>query len=158
MAGGPISPYSIAHSTGNYPTRLTGGSNSHAIFGVGVVASLGADSILSLEFALPPTLPSGTCKLVAQAIANATSNAAKFNPKWASVAATENPLTATLTAEGTQTVTWAAGNDFDIMETKVTLDADTPVAGERIVMNLTFETSSWTLAVVSLWNFWIIFE
>ena len=43
-------------------------------------------------------------------------------------------------------------------ELKITLDADTPVAGEVIVLDLVFETASWTLAQVSTWQPTVIFE
>ena len=78
--------------------------------------------------------------------------------KWASVAAEEDPSAATLNAETVQTVTWAAGDSNVYKETKVNLDADTPVANEVIVMDLTFETSGWTLNVVSTWQAFIIWE
>ena len=152
MPGGPIFPYSAYPVTSGrvFPNIHVGaGGNSKHEMGLGVEASLGADAIWRLRFMMPPSaLPSGTCKLRLLALANATSGDAKINPKWASVAVGESPDTATLNAEGTGTVTWGAGDNDDYKELKVTLDADTPVAGEMIVMDLTFETSSWTLAQV----------
>ncbi len=162
MAGGPIFPCSVFPVTTDrvFPNIHVGaGSNSKHTQGLGVQASVGADSIWRLRFVMPPTaLPSGTCKLRLLALANATSNAAKVNPKWASVAANEDPSAATLQAEGTTTVTWAAGGNDKFTETKITLDGDTPVAGEIIAMDLVFETSSWTLAVVSTWLASVIWE
>jgi len=161
MAGGPIFPCSAFPNTaGNtFPRFHSGGTNSRRIEGLGVLASIGSDSVWHLVFAMPPSaLPSGTCKLRLLALANATSGSAKVNPKWASVAAGENPDTATLNAEGTSTLTWAAGDNDDFKELKITLDADTPVAGELIVMDLTFETASWTLAVDSSWLPSVIWE
>jgi hypothetical protein len=67
------------------------------------------------------------------------------------VAVEEDPSSATLNAEGTSTLTWAAGDNDQYRELKITLDADTPVAAEVIVMDLVFETTSWTLAQVSTW-------
>lgn len=161
MAGGPFWPCSAFPNTATntFPNFHSGGTNSRRVEGLGVAASIGSDSIWHLHFKMPPTtLPSGTCKLLLWALANATSNSAKVNPKWASVAAAENPDTVSLTAEGTSTLTWAAGDNDDFKELKITLDADTPVAGEMIVMDLTFETASWTLAVVSTWLACVIFE
>lgn len=161
MAGGPIFPRSAYPVTAGrvFPNVHVGaGANSKHEEGLGVEASVGADAIWRLRFQMPPTLPSGTCKLLLRALANATSNAAKVNPKWASVAAEEDPSGATLQAEGTGTVTWAAGDNDQYKELKITLDADTPVGGEEIVMDLTFETSSWTLAVVSTWIASVIWE
>lgn len=161
MAGGPIFPCSAFPATaGNtFPRFHSGATNSRRIEGLGVLASIGADSTWHLVFAMPPSaLPSGTCKLRLLALANATSGSAKVNPKWASVAPGENPDTATLNAEGTSTLTWAAGDNDDFKELKITLDADTPVAGELIVMDLVFETASWSLAVDSTWLPSVIFE
>lgn len=160
MAGGPIFPHSAYPVSSNvFPNIHVGdGANSKHDEGLGVVASLAADAIWRLRFQMPPTLPTGTCKLRMLGIANATSGAAKINPKWASVAVEESPSGATLQAETTQTVTWAAGDNDQYKSLVVTLDADTPVASEEIVMDLTFETTSWTLAQISTWIVSIIWE
>ena len=162
MAGGPIFPHSAYPVTAGrvFPNvHVGGGANSKHDYGLGVEASVGADSIWRLRFQMPPTsLPSGTGKLRLIALANATSNSAKVNAKWASVAMEESPSGATLNAEGTSTLTWAAGDNDQYKELLVTLDADTLVAGEIVVMDLTFETASWTLAVVSTWQPSIIWE
>lgn len=162
MAGGPIFPNSAFPVTASrvFPNFHVGaGANSKVDEGMGVQASVGADSIWRLRFHMPPTsLPSGTGKLRLLALADATSGAAKVNPKWASVAVEESPSGATLNAETVQTVTWASGDNDQYKELKVTLDADTLVAGEVVVMDLVFETSSWTLAQVSTWIASIIWE
>lgn len=162
MAGGPIFAHSAFPVTAGrvFPNFHVGaGSNSKQDEGLGVEASVGADSIWRLRFQMPPTsLPSGTGKLLLRALANATSGDAKVNAKWASVAATEDPSSATLNAEGTSTITWASGEADKYKDTKITLDADTLVAGEEVIMDLTFETSSWTLAQVSTWIPSIIWE
>jgi hypothetical protein len=161
VAGGPIFPHSAYPATPGrvFPNFHVGaGANSKRDEGLGVEASLGADATWELRFQMPPVLPTGTCKLRLLALANATSNSAKVNPKWVSVAIEESPSGATPVAEGTQTLTWASGDNDQYKELKVTLDADTPVANEEIVMNLVFETSSWTLAVVSTWIASVIWE
>lgn len=158
MAAGPIFPHSA------YP--VTSGRvfpNFHAATaahreGLGVEASVGADSIWRLWFQMPPTLPTGQMKLKLRAIANATSGDAKVNPKWKSFATEESITSPTLNAEGTSTLTWGAGDDDDIKELEINLDADTPVADEEVIMDLTFETTSWTLAAVSTWTASIIWE
>lgn len=134
------------------------GANSKEDEGLGVEASLGADAIWRLRFIMPPTLPTGTAKLRLLTLANATSGVARVNPKWASVAVEESPSGATLNAEGVVSVTWAAGDNDQYKETKITLDADTVVASEVIAMDLTFETASFTLAQVSTWIPMVIFE
>ena len=160
MAGGPIFPHSAYPTTSDaFPNIHVGaGANSKHDEGLGIVASLGANTIWRLRFQLPPTLPTGTGKLRLLALANATANAAKVNPKWASVAVEESPSGAALNAEGTGTITWGAGDNDQYKELKITLDADTLVAGEEVVLDLTFETVGWTLAVISTWISSIIWE
>jgi hypothetical protein len=151
MAGGPIFPQSAYPVTSGrvFPNVHVGaGANSKHDEGLGVEASVGADSIWRLRFQMPPTLPTGTGKLRLLMLANATSGDAKINPKWVSVAVAEDPSSATPVAETVQTVTWAAGDNDDYKELKVTLDADTLIGGEVVAMDLTFETASWTLAQV----------
>ena len=160
MAGGPIFPHSAFPTTSNaFPNFHVGaGANSKHDEGLGIVASLGANTIWRLRFQMPPTLPTGTGKLRLLALANSATNAAKVNPSWVSVAVEEDASAATLNAEGTGTITWAASDEDVYKELKITLDADTLVASEEVVMDLTFETASWTLAVVSTWIVSIIWE
>ena len=157
MAGGPIFPFSAKPDTADRVFPNFGGSGSDSE-GLGVEASVGANATWKLRFLMPPTLPTGTAKLLLHAMAAATSGAAKVNPTWASVAAEQDPDGFSLNAEGTGTITWGAGDTDQIKELKVTLDADTVVAGEWVVMDLVFETTSWTLAVVSTWFASIIWE
>mgnify|MGYP001608093574 FL=1 len=161
MSGGPIFPNSAFPVTAGrvFPNFHVGaGANSKHDEGMGVEASVGADSTWRLRFQMPPVLPTGTGKLRLLALANATSGNAKVNPKWVSVAVEESPSGATLVAETVQTVTWAAGDNDQYKSLVVVLDADTLVASEIVVMDLVFETASWTLAVVSTWIPSIIWE
>ena len=161
MAGGPIFPHSAFPVTAGrvFPNfHMGAGANSKQDEGLGVEASVGADSTWRLRFQMPPTLPTGTGKLRLLALANATSGVAKVNSKWVSVAVEEDPSGATLNAEGTSTVTWSTGDNDQYKELKVTLDADSLVASEEVVMDLVFETTSWTLAQVSTWIVSIIWE
>lgn len=167
MAGGPFFPSSMVFdgSGRTFPNVHVGdGANAHRTEGVGVEASLGGESTLYMEFDLPvSSLPSGTCKLSCIALADATSGVAVIVPAWASVAVEEDPSAATMNSEGTSTITWGANDDDEYKQVKVTLDADTPVAGEKIVMALKFDNddgggNTWTLAVISTWQFSVIFE
>jgi len=165
MSAGPLLPYSAYPvSSLVFPSVHVGaGANSKHDVGLGVVASPGTDSIWRLRFQLPPVLPSGTGKLRLLGLANATAGAIRVNPKWVCVAVGESPSGATLNAEGTtpdaragaagspgasDTLVWGAGDNDQYLEAKWTLNADTLVAGEIVVMDLTFETSGWTLAQV----------
>lgn len=159
MPGGPIFPFSAKPATAGRVFPNFGGSGPDTE-GLGVEASLGADSIWKLRWLMPPTLPTGTCKLVLHALANATSGAAKVNPKYAMAAVdgTVSPDALALTPQTVQTLTWAAGEANEIKEAKVTLNVVTVTAAQWLVMDLTFETSGWTLAAISTWIPAIIFE
>jgi len=160
MAGGPIFPNSAFPVTADtvFPNfHVGGGANSKEDEGLGV--SNGAvDGIWRLRFEMPPTLPTGTGKLRLLALANAATGVAKINVKWASVAVEEDASSATLNAETTRTVTWGTGDEDQYKEHKETLDADTLVASEMVVMDLVFEDTGWTLAVVSTWIASVIWE
>lgn len=161
MAGGPLYPSSVYYvdppDVG--PGVFVGaGANSKHELGYRVAASISADKTIRMRFDLPPQLPSGTGKLRLLAQAAATSGDAKLNPKWASVAAEEDPSSAALNAEGTQTITWSAGDSGVYKDLRVFLDADVLVAGEVVVMDLVFETTNWTLAVDSVWRAMLIWE
>ena len=161
MASNMIQPYSrYPVDAGDvFPNIHVGaGANSKHEEGMGVIASLGADAIWRLRFAVPAILPAGTAKLRLLALANSATNAAKVNPKWASIAVEEDASDTTLNAEGTSTITWATSDEDVYKELVIDLDADTVVADEMIAMDLTFETTSWTLAVVSTWNAFLFWE
>lgn len=142
----PVSAIPVTSGKVFPSVHVGAGSNSKHDYGLCFIASLSADAIWRLRFIVPPALPSGTCTFRAWGLANATSGSAKLNPKWVSVADAEDPSSATLQAEGTQTLTWSSGDNDKYKQLSVTLDADTPVANEMIVMDLVGETSSWTLA------------
>ena len=168
MAGGPIGPSSVYLGGGGgrlFPNfhAGAGGNAAPKDEGVGVVASLAADSTAELRFHIPPAVPTGTLKLRMIALANATSGAAKVTVKdgvatpAGSPGASGNPSAATLTSEAQSTVTWAASENDRYKETKVTLTA-APAANDILVVGITFQTTSWTLAQVSTWLFTILWE
>lgn len=163
MPGGPIYPcsaYPVNAGLVFQRIHVGAGSNSKQDVGLGVAdaTTLASDGTWALRFGLPPKLPTGTCTLRLWSIANATSGVLKVNPMWVSVAAEEDPSSATPLAEGTQTITWSSG-DADVYKvTDVTLDADTAVAGEMLVMSLVFENTATTLAVASTHYATIIWE
>ena len=166
MAGGPKLPDSIDYSllAGRvFPNTHAVTTNNHQHEGVGVEASLGADVDIQLEFLMPASLPTGTAKLVVEAMADATSGIATLNPRWKTWAPEEDrdvAKTTYPTAEGESTVTWASGDDHVVKQNKIDLDAETIVAGETIHMYLQLiqASSKWTLAQVSTWKFYIIWE
>lgn len=131
-----------------YPDARRTTSNGFWFEGIGVMAALDADAEIHYVFRVPGGLPVGTAKLSVLGLSHAADGDMKINPKWASKA-TEEDLdisAASLNAEGVSTLTWTIGSDdHQLKELKVTLDADTIVADEFIVMRLTLETSGWTL-------------
>lgn len=154
----PISAYPITNPKVFPEWACYNTPPTYAFEGLGVMASLDGDAIWQLLFQMPGTLPEGTCKLRLLALCDDASHDAKVNPKWASVAVGEDPSAATLQAEGTQTLSWGASDSLKFKELVVTLDADTPVGGELLLMNLTFEASGWTLDATSVWFASIIWE
>jgi len=162
MSGGPIFSHSRLPITTDRVFEYVyvgAGATFKYDEGMGVQASVGADAYWALRFQMPPSsLPTGTGKLRLIALANAAAGDAKVNPTWASVAIGEDPSSATAFAEGTSTLTWAAGDADKYKELKITLDADTLVAGETVCMKLIFETTNWTLAAISCWRASIIWE
>ena len=162
MAGGPIYPFSIGYpSSGRvYPGYHLGSANSRQFYGHRCEASLGADSILELIFEIPQVLPSGDAKLRVLMIADAVAGDGVINPGWASLAVGEDYDTIAMNAEGADTTTWAAGDDEELLESIIVLDADAVVADELVVMQITFVSAGavWTLAQISTWNFSIIWE
>lgn len=163
MAGGPIFPSSSFPLTNGivFPNfHIGAGSGVKHFEGLGVAdaTTIIADSTWELTFQMPPALPTGTAKLRVWSVANAVTGVLKINPKWASVAPEEDYSSASLNAEGTGTITWASGDADVIKETLITLDADTIVVSELIVMDFVIEDTSTTLAVNSTHQISIIWE
>ena len=161
MSGGPILPSSVylGGASGNLsPTFYVPATNTNAagaIEGVGVVASLGSDAPAVLQFNMPETIPSGTLKLRCLAMANATSGVAKLTIKDKNAAAGASLGTTTLNSETQVSQTWATADI--LVENKVTLTS-TPSANDILTILATFNTTSWTLAAASVWQFSIVWE
>lgn len=158
-----IFPYSAVPVTSGmvYPSIYVGDGATFVhqeVLGVVDATTLTTDAIWRLAFWMPPTLPSGTCKLQVMALADATTGNLIINPKWASVAAEEDSSSATLNAEGDTTISWGANDDDEYKFAEITLDADTPVGDEIICMDLTIVNTGTTLAVHSGLIVSIIFE
>lgn len=163
MAGGPIYPSSgpyITDTAGRaFPNWYTGaGGNAAATEeGIGVKASLDADTTVQYRFPVPPALPTGTLKLRALFLANATSGTIKYTVKDGTCPAATSPSGVSLTSETQSSLTWAAGDNDKYKEVKTTLTAS-PAANDMLVVAVTFQTTSWTLAQVLTGLFSIIWE
>jgi hypothetical protein len=157
MPGGPIAPYSAIPTNANVFENLYSGLGANSIqeMGYGVAASLPSDSTWRLRFKIPPIIPSGTFKLDVWTIANASSGAAKLTVKDKNVASGSSPSSTTLTSETQQTITWTVADVY--IETKIAL-TPTPAGNDVLVCDMVFNTTGWTLAVISTWWPWLIWE
>lgn len=161
MSGGPLLPSSVylGGASGNLsPTfyiPATNTNNAGAIEGVGVVASLAADAPAVLQFNLPESIPTGVMKCRVLAWANATSGVAKLTLSDGQTAVGSNIGATTLTADTQVSQTWSSADV--IVENKVTL-ATTPTANNILTVLATFNTSGWTLAQASVWQFSLVWE
>lgn len=161
MSGGPILPSSIYFGGAAglaYPAYYVPATNTNAagaIEGVGIVASLGSDAPVVLQFNMPEVIPAGTLKLRCLAMANATSGVAKLTVKDKNVAAGASLGTSTLSSETQLSQTWATADI--LVENKITLTAS-PSANDILTVLATFNTASWTLAAASVWQFSLVWE
>ena len=79
----------------------------------------------------------------------------KYNVKHASCATETDCSSVSLTASGTTTITWASGDNDQFKESDTTLSDVT--ANQDEIVNLVFEDSGYTLAVVATCRAYIIF-
>jgi hypothetical protein len=164
MTGGPILPSSIfvGNAAGNaYPIFYTPNTNTNTagyIEGVGVVASLGADAPVTLQFNLPESIPAGTLKLRTLAMANSTSNSAILTIADAGTAVGSNIGATTLTTDvSSHSITWTTADV--LVEYKLALTGSGVNTANNIATVLvTFNHTSWTLAVQSVWQFSLVWE
>jgi len=169
MAGGPFKPSSavpIGTSGEVFPNFHSGDGANAAVeeegLGVANATDLTADRGFSLRFEMPTTLPTGTATFRLFALADIQAGDLSVDPTWASVAMDEDPSAASLIAEGPDpdsrtggdgsgnaTFGWASTDDDVYIEARWTLNADTVVAGEVIVMHLRIDDGDTTVAAVA---------
>lgn len=161
MAGGPVAPSSVylgAAAGLLFPNLYTCATNTNTAGieeGIGVAASIGSDATAILRFPMPPTIPTGTLKLRLLAQANATSGVAKVTVKDVNTAAGASPAAGTLNSETQVSQTWATADIY--VENKVALTS-APAGNDILVVTITFNHTNWTLAVVSTWQAFVIWE
>ena len=170
MAGGPFLPSSafpVGTSGEIFPNVHSGDGAGAAVeeegLGVANATDLTADRVWSLRFQMPTTLPTGTATFRLFVLADIQAGDLSVDPTWASVAMDEDPSAATLTAEGpdpdsrtggdgsnadNSTFGWATADDDVYIEARGTLNADTVVGGEVIVMNLRIDDGDTDVAAV----------
>lgn len=159
MAGGPILPYSrFPVTAGNcFPNvYVGGGANSKHEEGLGVIASVPADSTWRCRYRVLSPLPTGVAKIELWALANAATGIAKVTIKDADVAPAASPSAATLTSETQASMDWSTGAGVDQYKVAAVTLTPTLVAGDILVADIVFNTTGWTLAVVSTWWPWLI--
>jgi len=161
VSGGPVLPSSIylGGASGNlFPNFYIPATNTNTagtLEGVGVVASLAADAPAVLQFNMPESIPTGTLKLRVLAMANATSGVAKLTVSDGATSAGSNIGATTLTAETQLSQTWATADI--LVENKITLTT-APTANQILTVLATFNTTGWTLAATSAWQFSVVWE
>lgn len=159
MAGGPIAPSSVyvGGAAGNlFPNFYAGGGGNAAAHdeGIGVVASLGADAVAELRFPMPSSIPTGTLKLMLRGI-GAGSGTAKITVSDNACGTGTSPSGLTLSAETQSSITFTSADQY--LDTKVSLTTS-PSANQTLVVALTFNHTSWTVAAVTTWLVWILWE
>jgi hypothetical protein len=159
MAGGPVSPSSVyLGTTGNlFPNFYAGGGGNASAHdeGIGVVASLAADSTAELRFPMPPSIPTGTLKLMIRGMGAVSTQVAKFQVSDNSCGTGVSPSGLTLTAEAASSVTFASVDQY--IDTKVTLTT-VPNPNDDLVVALKFQTTGWTASTVTTWQVWALWE
>lgn len=139
--GGNLFPYTYFGSS-------TTGAAANGTPSWGVVASLGADTVLRFRFKMPPTLPgTGTLNLCSLCQSSATSGVVKYtiSDSMIPVNNTASPSGTAQTAETQNSITWSAADNY--VETCTPL-TPTPVANQVSAGGITFNTSGWTLAQI----------
>lgn len=137
-----------------FPNFHIGASNGRAIEGLGVMASLDGDATWEVWFPLPTVAPTGTMKLLLASFADvAATQSIYLRILWAGLAPGENFDTIALNDEhsaGTLEIEHTTADDDELVETLVTLDADTITYGTDrfIIMHIDLKTASWDMAVV----------
>jgi hypothetical protein len=162
MSGGPLLPSSVyfGGASGNaYPAFYTSAAGTtvanSTLEGVGVVASLGAEAPVVMQFNLPESIPTGTLKCRVLGLANAATGTAKLTLTDGATPAGLNIANATFTAETQISQGWATADI--LVENKVTLST---VATANYIMTVlaTYNHTSWTLAAASVWQFSLVWE
>ena len=164
MAGGGLLPASVylGGASGNLSATVfvssSAGNNASAIEGIGCVASLGSSAPGVLQFNLPEIIPSGTMKLRGLAWSQATTGNAVIVPSDGQTAPNSDIGGTTLTTDATMTWNWATlGLGSIMLEQKVNLST-APTTNDILTVLLNFESSSWTLAQTSVFQFSLVWE
>jgi hypothetical protein len=161
MAGGPLLPSSVSYRAAAglaYPKTYVPATNTNTagdLEGHGVIASLTSDAPVALQFNMPETIPSGTLKLRCLAMANAVAGVAKLTVSDGATSAAANIGATTLTAETQLSQTWATADI--LVENKITLTT-APTSNQILTVLAKFNTTGWTLAAESVWQFTIVWE
>ena len=170
MAGGPFLPSSAfpVGTSGEIFPNVHSGDGAGAAgeeegLGVANATDLTADRVWSLRFQMPTTLPTGIATFRLIALADIVAGDLSVDPSWASVAMDQDPSTISLNVEGPQpdstvggnggggndTFGWSTDDDDIYLEARWTMNADTVVAGEIIVMSLRIDEGDTTVLAVT---------
>lgn len=153
----PETPYTTDTAGNLFPYLYTGagGNVAPSDWNQGVVASLGSDVVLQMRFMMPTFIPKGTFKLYSWCKANATTGNALYTPSDGFAAAGTSESAVTLTTDAQVTVSPTVA-DVPILS-KTTLSS-TPAALGVLVVAITFNHTSWTLAQILACRFYVGWE
>jgi hypothetical protein len=162
MAGGPIAPDSIYLGAGAgtlFPNFYSGaGGNSAPVEeGIGVIASLVSQTAAYLRFPMPPAIPSGTMKLLIRCLANASTGTVKITPADGTCGSGSSPSAVSLTTDAQASLTWGAGDADKYKDAKIALSS-VPSPNDSLVVQLAFNNTGWTLAVILTLRVWVLWE
>ena len=169
MAAGPIYPISSIPDTSGRVVPNTHSNGVRYLHGMGVEASLGADAKWHLVFPSPWPQPTGTLTLHLIHTATATANDVQVNVQWYPAGRDENwdqtVGGGTMADEGTFSHTYVTQDSDSINLMRVYLDDSTYLGlyqnsqSERyIFIDVVFKTSGWTMAAVTTWIAYLVWE
>jgi hypothetical protein len=159
MAGGPMFPSSIylGGASGNLSSTIfvpsTNTNAAGAIEGIGVIGSLGSDSTAVLQFNLPETIPTGTCKLRTLMWAP-DAHAGKLTISDGQTAVSSNIGATTLTAETQISITAVV----DVINENKTTLTTAPTSNNILTIKAVFNTTGWAITGTSVWQFSLVWE
>jgi hypothetical protein len=168
MAGGPLVPSSALPGTGaseniGFPITYAGSGvqqDTTTLYGIAdATAVVSDDTAWHLVFNAPVSLPAGTSKLIIDSRASATTGICALNVSWANVPLTGSPDDYTFSDEGSVDIDFTVPAAADhYQRTRLTLDGDTIVTGEKIHMDIDVDNSEHTVAVEVGLDLFIIWE
>lgn len=162
MSGGPIFPLSIIPEQSDElfaSVHFDVAGVDFYLEGLGVAAGgPTADRDIFMVFQLPPTLPSGTPKIVLAEVADASVGASSYQVN-ARRKAHGSPMDEDAYSDiGLIGVEYAAGEEHAVQVAKADISSLSLQANDILSVNFSPQSSGWTLAVVPTFWVYLIWE